>query len=91
MDVFETQDGRMLINELQSVFWAIDPAQMYVNGIPGRYKRIGDQFVFEEGRFCRNACCNARIEDLLNILRKAGPDSTGEVTVAPTMNRDRNM
>lgn len=70
MDVFETPDGRLLINEMQTVFWAIDTAQMYVDGVPGRYKRIGDGFIFEEGRFCRNACCNPRVEDLLWMLEE---------------------
>ena len=69
MDVFETRDGRFLINELQSVFGAFDTAQMYIDGVPGRYRRVGGEYVFEEGRFCKNACCNLRIEDLLEMLR----------------------
>lgn len=68
MDVFETPDGRLLINELQTVFWAIDNSQMYVNGVAGRYIRENNSFIFEPGAFCRNACCNPRVEDLLRIL-----------------------
>jgi glutathione synthase/RimK-type ligase-like ATP-grasp enzyme len=68
MDVFQTPDGRFLINELQSVFGAFDTAQMYIDGVPGRYRRINGDYVFEEGRFCKNACCNLRIEDLLELL-----------------------
>lgn len=69
MDVFETSDGRFLINELQSVFGAVDTAQMYIDGVPGRYRRVNGEYVFEEGRFCKNACCNLRIEDLLELLK----------------------
>ena len=68
MDLFQTADGRFLINELQSVFGAVDTAQMYIDGVPGRYQRMNGEFIFEEGRFCGNACCNLRVEDLLNIL-----------------------
>jgi len=69
MDVFEKPDGELLVNELQSIFGAYDTAQMYIDGKPGRYRRINGEYVFEEGRFCINACCNLRIEDLLNILK----------------------
>ena len=71
MDVFETPDGRFLINELQCIFGAFDTAQMYIEGVPGRYKRVNGDYVFEEGRFCKNACCNLRIEDLLEMLRNS--------------------
>jgi len=69
MDVFERPDGHLLVNELQSVFGAIDTAQMYINGVPGRYRRTDAGYQFEEGRFCRNACCNLRITDLLSLLK----------------------
>jgi hypothetical protein len=72
MDVFQTPDGRFLINELQSVFGAFDTAQMYIDGVPGRYRRIDGDYVFEEGRFCKNACCNLRIEDLIKTLQTKG-------------------
>ncbi len=70
MDVFEQSNGELLVNELQSIFGAIDTAQMYINGVPGRYCRVEGEYVFEEGRFCRNACCNLRIEDMLSILNR---------------------
>jgi hypothetical protein len=70
MDVFQKLNGELLVNELQSVFGAYDTAQMYVNGVPGRYTRVNGEYVFEEGRFCRNTCCNLRVEDLLHILKE---------------------
>lgn len=69
MDVFEKKTGDLMVNELQAVFGAFDTAQMYIDGIPGRYRRIENDFIFEEGRFCRNACCNLRINDLLHQLK----------------------
>lgn len=68
MDVFQTTDGRFLINELQSVFGAVDTAQMYIDGVPGRFRRLAGRYVFEEGRFCSNACCTLRMQDLLGLL-----------------------
>ena len=67
VDVFETPDGRLLVNELQTVFGASTSVdQMRVGGQPGRMIRLEDgSWQFEPGDFARNACANARIEDVL--------------------------
>ena len=66
VDVFETRDGRLLVNELQAVFgvskW-LD--QMRVDGVAGRMVRDGGDWRFEPGDFARNACANARVLDVL--------------------------
>ena len=80
MDVFQKPNGELLVNELQSVFGAYDTAQMYVNGVPGRYTRANGKYVFEEGRFCQNTCCNLRIEDLLNMLKEREESKQKEIT-----------
>ncbi|KKN29977.1 hypothetical protein LCGC14_0838660 [marine sediment metagenome] len=69
VDVFETSDGRYLVNELQAVFGP-DPEQMRVDGKCGRYvyEREGEGWRFEEGVFWQNNCCNLRVEHLVNIL-----------------------
>jgi hypothetical protein len=67
VDVFETADGRLLVNELQAVFGAstsID--QLRVDGTPGRMVRAEEGWRFEPGDFARNACSNARILDALD-------------------------
>lgn len=67
VDVFETQDGRLLVNELQAVFGAsVAIDQSRVDGKPGRYVRT-DQgtWEFEPGDFARNACASERIRDAL--------------------------
>jgi len=71
LDIFETVDGHYYINELQTVFGR-DPwdHQMEVNGKPGRYvyDQSDRQWSFEEGIFTENACCNLRVECLLEML-----------------------
>jgi len=69
VDIFETQDGRLLVNELQAVFGASTPVdQLRVNDKPGRYRyqKASGEWVFEEGDFSRNACANRRILYLLS-------------------------
>jgi hypothetical protein len=74
VDIFETRDGRYLINELQTLFGG-DPCQMKVDGRPGRYlyDKEKDQWLFEEGMFNRNECCNLRVERVLEMLGKPVP------------------
>lgn len=78
VDVFETLDGRLLVNELQAVFGAsVAVDQLRVDGQPGRFVRRGPgQWVFEAGDFARNACANERIRDALaRGLRRLPPPS----------------
>jgi hypothetical protein len=67
VDVFETTDGKLLVNELQTVFGASTSVdQMRLDGKPGKMIRLNDgSWQFEPGDFARNACANARIEDAL--------------------------
>ena len=74
VDVFETPDGRLWVNELQAVFGAslaID--QLRRDGEPGRMIRTVDgSWRFEPGDFARNACANARIRDTLQLWAQDG-------------------
>ena len=68
-DVFEAADGVYYVNELQSVFGSVDPAQMYVDGRPGRFVRSqSGAWRFEQGYFCRNGSCNLRVLAVLSLL-----------------------
>jgi len=74
VDIFETEDGRLLVNELQAVFGAgYAVHQLRVDGAPGRFLREGSRWVFEAGDFARNACANERIRDALvrGLCRRA--------------------
>ncbi len=68
VDIFETTDGRYLVNELHTVFgasYSVDQARR--DGVAGRYVREGDSggWRFEPGDFARNACANLRVHHLL--------------------------
>lgn len=67
VDVFELDDGRLLINELQALPCMIKPFQMVLNGYPGRYlyDASGDRWLFEKGTFCENKGSNLRLQALL--------------------------
>lgn len=67
LDIFETDNG-YLINEMQCIFGQSDPYQMLVNGLPGRYRYLGNKWEFEEGDFTNNQCFNLRLAFLLENL-----------------------
>ena len=70
VDLFETEDGNLFINELQTVFGtSIAKEQMKINGEPGRYVYEDDIWQFEPGSFCANHICNLRLEYLLRMLK----------------------
>lgn len=71
VDVFETREGKYLVNELQAVFGAsYSRDQCRVDGKAGRfiYDEASCKWHFEEGDFARNACANLRVEHLLRML-----------------------
>lgn len=72
VDVFETTEGRLLVNELQTVFGATTPAdQLRVNGVAGRYVLEEGAWRFDAGPYSAHACANLRVrylvEDLLSL------------------------
>lgn len=50
-DIFQTPKKEYLVNEIQYWFGSFNDSQMYIDGKPGRYKKIGDNWEFEEGYF----------------------------------------
>lgn len=68
VDIFETSDGKYLVNEMQCIFGQSDPYQMLVDGVPGRYRRIKGQWVFEPGDFNRFHSFLLRLEYFLQTL-----------------------
>jgi hypothetical protein len=67
-DIFETEEGRYVVNELQVSFGTSTPHQMIVNGTPGRYVYTAGAWQFEAGDFCRHACHELRIKTLQMLL-----------------------
>ncbi len=70
VDIFETEEGKFLVNELQCFFGSKSPYQMILDGKPGRYVKISGNWVFEEGNFNENNSYNLRLEHALEILNK---------------------
>ncbi|MBR5604502.1 MAG: hypothetical protein IKY27_10760 [Bacteroidales bacterium] len=68
VDIFETKDGRFVINELQASFGSYLDYQMCIDGIPGRYRDIDGEFVFEEGEFNVFGSTKLKIEDFIRLL-----------------------
>lgn len=69
IDIFEDTSGNLLVNEIQCIFGTSLEYQMKINGEIGRYI-YDDEWIFEEGDFCRNGCNNLRIESILNRIDK---------------------
>jgi len=69
VDVFRTTDGRLLVNECQTVFGCSTPAiQMKVSDVEGRYVWTKQGWRFERGEFCQNHMCNLRVKYLISVL-----------------------
>lgn len=68
VDVFETSDGRYLVNEMQCTFGQSDPYQMLVDGVPGRYCHINGEWVFEAGDFNKYKSFLLRLEYFVEVL-----------------------
>lgn len=70
IDLFEAPGGRFLVNEMQCIFGQSDPHQMIVDGVPGRYRYIADQWVFEAGEFNRFESYLLRLDHFLSVLNE---------------------
>jgi len=68
LDVFETTDNRFVINEIQSLFGSYNDSQMYIDGVPGRFRYIDGKYVFEEGKFNTFGSYLLRVEHFVEIL-----------------------
>lgn len=68
IDIFETQEGAFVINELQALFGSYNPSQMYIEGKPGKLIREGEKWVFVEGYYNRHGSYLARVESFVKSL-----------------------
>jgi hypothetical protein len=68
VDFFMAKDGRVLVNELHTLFHGpVIPD----SELKGRYINENGQWKFEPGNYYRNYCCNLRIQ---NLLKEFGED-----------------
>ena len=71
VDIFETTDGKLLVNELQAQFGSYLDYQMMVDGKPGRLVYSDENgFVWEEGEFNRINSCLLKVQNFVEILSK---------------------
>lgn len=73
VDIFATDNGTYLVNEMQCIFGQSDPYQMLINGQPGRYIFDTGQWIFEAGDFNRYESFLLRLETFTaNLARIKG-------------------
>jgi glutathione synthase/RimK-type ligase-like ATP-grasp enzyme len=74
VDVFETYDGRLLVNELHAVFGAIEESNLERGAeYMGRWLPASNgEWRFEPGYFYHHACANLRVEEVLRVLDADG-------------------
>jgi len=68
VDIFETEDGKYSINELQAFFGSYLDYQMSIEGHHGRYVYKNGDFIFEEGDFNVLGSTKLKIEDFIEQL-----------------------
>ncbi|MCP4453460.1 MAG: hypothetical protein GY809_18530 [Planctomycetes bacterium] len=76
VDIFESEDGHYLVNELQTTFdLHVEDGLPMKEGKPGRFlfDTATRAWRFEEGLFCQNKLCNLRVEALMDQLNGGLP------------------
>lgn len=71
IDVFITEDGNCLINEIQPYFGQKDDRELLqIGGETGRlvFNKITGNWDFEKGHFCKNNLCNLRLLEMIKTL-----------------------
>ena len=70
LDVLVTPDGEDLVHEMHPVFGSKHSEQMLIDGRPGRFVRheATGEWVYQEGRYCQNNCCELRMNTVLESL-----------------------
>lgn len=69
-DIFETEDGRYLVNELQSLFGQPVKDLMLIDNKPGRLVFKNNKFEFEEGHFNQHNSHVLRVKHFIKILKQ---------------------
>ncbi len=70
VDIFETEDGRFLVNELQSIFGQPTNDLMQIDNKAGRFIFENSRFVFEEGNFNQYHSFKLRVEHFVKMLNE---------------------
>jgi hypothetical protein len=68
VDIFVSDNGAFLVNEMQCIFGQSDPYQMLIHGQPGRYVYEQGQWRFEPGDYNKIESFQLRLENFMEIL-----------------------
>lgn len=76
VDFFIARDGRILVNELHTLFHG---PKIPDSELKGRYiyDNTKHTWTFEAGNYYRNYCCNLRVLHLMKMLGEEVPEDTG--------------
>lgn len=66
VDIFEDLQGNFFVNELQCYFGSKNQHQMIKDGIPGRFIKKDEGWVFQEGTFNTNNSFDLRVKYLID-------------------------
>lgn len=70
IDIFETENGALLVNECQTVFGcSIATTQMMIDGQPCYYRFQEGRWSLVPGDICQNHLCNQRVRILIERLQ----------------------
>jgi len=70
VDIFETEDGRFLVNELQSLYGQSTEHLLTIDGKPGRMIFKNNTFIFEEGYFTQHKSYKLRVQHFVKLLEQ---------------------
>ena len=72
VDIFETKDGKFLVNEIQSMFGAEFPFEMLINDVAGMfvYNDKDDTFEFVKGVYHQYNSKSLRIKHFIKLLNQ---------------------
>jgi hypothetical protein len=70
IDIFEDKEDNFLVNELQCFFGSKNPHQMLVDGKPGRYLYLNDQWTFDHGNYNTNDSFDLRLQHVIELLEQ---------------------
>ena len=72
IDIFETGDGKYLINEMQALFGSVERSLLNIDGKDGRYVYENGEYKFEEGYYNVKRCYELRVLDFVDCLKAKG-------------------
>ncbi len=70
VDIFETEENKYLINEIQSLFGSFKSSQMYIDNKPCRYIEKNNQFILEYGEFNYYGSNVLRVKHFVELLNE---------------------